>query len=75
MLKSSTIQPVHPYFPEGLLLSGTTFIPNEYGVAELVGAFGAASALVLLTTLGVVRRFNPKLKGSDQALILWFTLC
>jgi cholestenol delta-isomerase len=65
----------HPYFPEGLLLSGATFVPNELNAVGLVLAFAAGCVVVLGSTLLLVKRVNPRLKFTDKALILWFVLC
>jgi hypothetical protein len=66
---------LHPYYPNGSLLSGGIFIANDWDVATLILAFAAASALILAVTLVVVRKANANLKASDQALVVWFVLC
>jgi len=75
MAAVDSVPSLHPYFPEGLLLSGTTFIPNELNAVGLVLAFAAGCIVVLGSTLVIVTRVNPRLKFTDKALILWFVLC
>ena len=65
----------HPYYPPGIRLSGETFVANNWDVVTLILAFAGGWALIAGATLGVVRKVNPRLKGSDQALVLWFVLC
>jgi len=65
----------HPYFPPGVALSGDLFVSNDWDVFTLVVTFMAGWAVILGTTLVVVRKVNPKLKVSDQGLVLWFVLC
>jgi cholestenol delta-isomerase len=67
--------PLHPYFPEGILLSGNNFVPNNWDVTTLILAFAAGITVILGITLAVVRKINPRLKFSDQGLILWFVMC
>jgi cholestenol Delta-isomerase len=74
----STAQPIaalHPYYPPGIRLSGERFVANDWDVVTLILAFAGGWALIAAATLGVVRKVNPGLKGSDQALVLWFVLC
>jgi cholestenol Delta-isomerase len=63
----------HPYYPEGVLLSGT-FIGNTWTVPALILTFAAACTLLLFTTFVVVRHANPVLQPSDQWKVLWFVL-
>ena len=63
----------HPYYPTDAILSGT-FIPNHRSVPHLITTFAAGWAVILGLTLLTVRRVNPKLSVSDQALVLWFVL-
>ncbi len=65
---------IHPYYPEAVILSGTTFVENNWDVASLISAFAAGWALILGVTLTVVRKVNPGLKALDQGLVLWFVL-
>jgi len=69
------VNDIHPYYPVNILLSGGTFVANEWGVLTLVGAFGVGCAAILGSTLAVVKKVNPRLKRSDQLLVLWFVLC
>ena len=76
--KMSTAEPIaasHPYYPLGIRLSGEKFVANDWDVVTLILAFAGGWALIASATLGVVRKINPRLKGSDQALVLWFVLC
>jgi cholestenol Delta-isomerase len=74
MSPSVTTPPLHPYYPEGVPLSGSAFVRNAWDVSHLISAFGAGWAVILGVTLIVVRKVNPRLKASDQALVLWFVL-
>jgi cholestenol delta-isomerase len=74
-MAAHTAPPVHPYFPEGILLSGNNFVPNDLDVATLILAFAAGITVILGITLVVARKINPGLKLSDQGLILWFVMC
>jgi cholestenol delta-isomerase len=65
----------HPYYPPGVLLSGGVFVANDWDVVKLISAFIGGWAVIAAVTLGVVRTVNPKLKSTDQALVLWFVLC
>lgn len=67
--------PLHPYFPEGVALSGGIFIPNQLNAVGLVSAFAAGCVVILGSTLLLVKRVNPRLSFTDKALILWFVLC
>jgi cholestenol delta-isomerase len=64
----------HPYFPPGIRLSGDKFVANDWDVLTLIAAFGGGWALIAGVTLMVVKKVNPRLKGTDQALVLWFVL-
>jgi cholestenol delta-isomerase len=75
MNQSNLVQPSHPYYPQGLILSGTTFVENGWGVFELISTFSAGWAMILGTASIVVKRVNPTLGKSDQALVWWFILC
>jgi cholestenol delta-isomerase len=74
-MAADSAPPLHPYFPEGILLSGNNFVPNDWDVATLILAFAAGITVILGITLVVVRKINPRLKLSDQGLILWFVMC
>lgn len=65
----------HPYFPASVKLSGDIFVENDWDVPTLIAVFGAGWAAIMAVTLAVVRKVNPKLKGADQGLVLWFVLC
>lgn len=71
---SLTMSIAHPYYPQNALLSGEIYTPNTYSVPYLITSFGALWTLLLITTLLAIRKYNPHLKISDQALILWFVL-
>jgi hypothetical protein len=66
---------LHPYYPEGSKISGDVFVANDWGVLELISAFAAGWAVILGTTSLIVKKINPALKRSDQALVWWFMLC
>ncbi|KAH6673728.1 EBP domain-containing protein [Halenospora varia] len=66
---------MHPYFPEGIPLSGEKYVANDLGAVSLVLAFAVGCFLILGTSLVIACWVNPNLKTSDRALILWFTLC
>lgn len=66
---------IHPYFPEGIQLSGNLFLPNTFDVLQLLSYFAAGWAAILLTTSVIVKKINPALSKGDQALIWWFVLC
>jgi cholestenol Delta-isomerase len=74
MAAADSIPPLHSYYPEGILLSGTNFVPNDLDTVGLVAAFAAGCAVILGSTLLLVKRVNPSLKFTDKALILWFVL-
>jgi cholestenol delta-isomerase len=74
-MAADIISPLHPYFPQGILLSGNIFVPNDWSVATLILAFAASITVVLGITLVAVRNFNSKLECSDQGLVLWFVMC
>jgi len=65
---------VHPFYPQDVVLSGGTYIANDWDVTSLIVTFAGLWALVLGPTLAVVRKSNPGLKVLDQGLILWFVL-
>jgi len=74
----STAEPIaapHPYYPPGIRISGEKFVANDWDVVTLVVTFIGGWALIAAVTLGVVRKINPRLNGTDQALVLWFVLC
>ncbi|TVY48065.1 3-beta-hydroxysteroid-Delta(8),Delta(7)-isomerase [Lachnellula occidentalis] len=75
MAETARVPAPHPYYPESILLSGSIFIPNSLDAVGLVTAFGAGCAVILGSTLLLVKRLNPSLKFTDKALILWFVLC
>lgn len=65
----------HPYFPQSVILSGGTYLPNDWDVVTLIAVFGAGWAAIMFVTLLIVKQINPSLKKSDRALVLWFVLC
>jgi len=65
---------VHPFYPQDIQLSGGTYIANAWDVTFLIVTFASLWALVLGTTLAIVRKSNPALTVLDQGLILWFVL-
>jgi hypothetical protein len=67
--------PLHPYFPLGIALSGSDFVPNTFGTLALVGVFGIGCFLILGSALLIAIRANPDLKSSDRLLVIWFVLC
>ena len=71
----SAVRAVHPFYPPGIRLSGEKFVANDWDVLTLVTAFIGGWVVIGAVTLGVVRKINPRLKGTDQALVLWFVLC
>jgi cholestenol Delta-isomerase len=64
----------HPYYPEGVLLSGNSFIANTWSVPTLILIFATACTSLLVVTLAVLRYAKPTLKLSDQWKVLWFIL-
>jgi len=72
MDRDHAVVPVHPFYPQNLLLSN--FIANDWDFVSLLAAFAAGTTLILGVTLAIVRKIRPGLKGSDQALVLWFVL-
>lgn len=64
----------HPYFPEGITLSGNTFTPNDWDVFSLISAFAVGWAVILGAASVIVKKINPALKKLDQALVWWFIL-
>jgi cholestenol delta-isomerase len=64
----------HPYYPEGVLLSGNNFVANTWSLPTLILVFATACTSLLAVTLVVVRQANPILKLSDQWKVLWFIL-
>jgi hypothetical protein len=77
--KMSTAESVpaalHPYYPPGIHLSGEKFVANDWDVVTLILAFAGGWALIAGVTLMIVKKVNPNLRASDQALVLWFVLC
>jgi hypothetical protein len=71
---NTTGSSTHPYYPIGIALSGNTFVANDWDVVSLISAFAAGWAVILGTASVVVKRINPTLKKSDQALVWWFIL-
>jgi cholestenol delta-isomerase len=70
---STMLPPSHPYYPEGVLLSGE-FIGNTWSVPTLILTFATGCALLLFVTFVAVRHANPALKPPDQWKVLWFVL-
>ena len=75
MSTAEAIAASHPFYPPGIRLSGDRFVANDWDVVTLILAFAGGWALIASVTLGVVRKVNPRLRGTDQALVLWFVLC
>lgn len=67
--------PLHPYYPEGIGLSGNVFVANQLGPLALVFAFAAGCFVILGSSLVVANWVNPRLSRSDRGLTLWFILC
>lgn len=65
----------HPYFPQSVVLSGGTFVANDWDVVTLIAVFAAGWAAIMSVTLLIVKQVNPSLKKADRALVLWFVLC
>jgi cholestenol delta-isomerase len=74
-MSAKIITPIHPYFPEGVTLSGNEFVPNNLNAGELILRFGAVWATILAVACAMARKINPRLSGTDQVLVLWFVLC
>ena len=69
------IAPLHPYFPEGIELSGNEYVPNTLGAFALVLVFAAGCVVILGSSLIAASWANPRMSRSDGALVLWFVLC
>ena len=67
-------KPAHPYYPEGIALSGGVFNANHWDVLTLILVFASGWAAILATTLAIVKKVNPGLKSTDRLLVLWFVL-
>ncbi len=63
----------HPYYP--LEVEIASYLANEWSVPVLLGTFAGVCSAVLLTTLLIVNKVHPNLKGSEKAAIWWFVLC
>jgi len=74
-MSAQIMTPIHPYFPEVVALSGNEFVPNNLNAGELILRFGAVWATILAVAFVVARKINPRLSGTDEALVLWFVLC
>ncbi|KAG0649132.1 Delta(8)-Delta(7) sterol isomerase [Hyphodiscus hymeniophilus] len=68
-------QALHPFYPPGIHLSGGKFVPNDWDVLTLVAEFIGGWVVIAAVTLLATKKMNPRLKGTDQALVLWFVLC
>ena len=66
-------QPPHPFYPLEANVIG--YLANQWSVLTLLGTFFAGCAVILGTTLALVKGQNPTLPGREQATVLWFILC
>ena len=66
-------QPPHPFYPLEANVIG--YLANQWSVLTLLGTFFAGCAVILGTTLALVKGHNPTLSGREQATVLWFILC
>ncbi|KAH8592955.1 EBP domain-containing protein [Bisporella sp. PMI_857] len=67
-------EPLHPFYPLGLVLSGGVYVANDWDLLTLILVFFSGWAAILAVTLALVKKINPRLKRSDQLLVLWFIL-
>ena len=63
----------HPYYP--LEVEIVSYLANEWSVPVLLGTFAGVCSAVFLTTLLIVNKVHPNLKGTEKAAIWWFVLC
>jgi cholestenol Delta-isomerase len=63
----------HPYYP--LEVEIASYLANEWSVPVLLGTFAGVCSAVLITTLLIVNKVHPNLKGTEKAAIWWFVLC
>lgn len=66
-------QPLHPFYPLEANIIG--YLANRWSVPTLLGIFFAGCAVILGTTLGLVKGQNRSLPRQEQATVLWFVLC
>ncbi|KAH8804883.1 Emopamil binding protein-domain-containing protein [Xylogone sp. PMI_703] len=64
--------PLHPYYPQDILLP--QYVPNDWSLPGLLLGFSCGVILILSTALLLAQRVNPKLSFSDRSLVLWFVL-
>ncbi len=64
--------PPHPFYPIEANIVG--YLANKWSVVTLLGMFAFGWAVILRTTLVLVRRHNPALPATEKASILWFVL-
>ena len=71
--KASDLTPSHPFYPLEANIVG--YLANEWSVPKLLGVFFAGCGVELAITLMIINRFNPTLKNSDKAALMWFVIC
>lgn len=64
--------PPHPFYPVEANIVG--YLANEASVLQLLGTFAAGCAVVLGTTLALIKGHNPGLPASEKAATLWNVL-
>ena len=63
----------HPFYPLEANVVG--YLANEWSVPKLLGVFFAGCGLELGVALAIINRYDPTLKKSDKAALLWFVVC
>lgn len=64
--------PPHPFYPLEINLAG--YLANDWNVPMLLVMFFAGCAVITTATIYATRAYNPRLKGWDQAALIWFVL-
>lgn len=70
---SSSRRHKHPYYPREVVVPN--YAPNTYTLPMVLGAFGGATALLMVGTVAVGKKVNKQLTWKDAGVLAWFTLC
>lgn len=63
----------HPYYPQTLAIPN--YAPNTLQLPMVLGAFGGAVSLLMVTVVAVGKKVNKRLTWKDAGVLSWFTLC
>ncbi|EAA28581.2 EBP-domain-containing protein [Neurospora crassa] len=70
---SSSRRHKHPYYPREVVVPN--YAPNTYTLPMVLGAFGGATALLMVGTVAIGKKVNKQLTWKDAGVLAWFTLC